>query len=87
MNSNKILRLALLIGIIGMSIPILICTLYTYPVQDDFFNTWNVRLTMQEGHSAFGAALLKAIEGWSGYSQWVLLFFVPHLFLRRSASM
>lgn len=78
MNSNKILRLALLIGIIGMSIPILICTLYTYPVQDDFFNTWNVRLTMQEGHSAFGAALLKAIEGWSGYSGYYFSLFLTY---------
>ena len=65
-------------GIIAMCIPIAVCTFYTYPVQDDFYNTWNVRMTMQEGHSAFGAALLKAIHGWSDYSGYYFSLFLTY---------
>lgn len=63
MNKVKAVERMIIIGIVGMCIPMVVCTLYTYPVQDDFYNTWNVRQTMQEGHTAFGAALLMAIRG------------------------
>jgi len=61
-----------------MCAPLLICTLYTYPVQDDFFNTWNVYQTMQEGHTAFGAAFLKAIWGWKDYSGYYFSLFLTY---------
>ena len=76
MNKVKAVERMIIIGIVGMCIPMVVCTLYTYPVQDDFYNTWNVRQTMQEGHTAFGAALLMAIRGWSNYSGYYFSLFL-----------
>lgn len=78
MGRNRIVQLLLGAGIVIMCLPILICTLYTYPVQDDFFNTWNVRMTMREGHTAFGAALLMALRGWKNYSGYYFSLFLTY---------
>ena len=78
MNKVKAVERMIIIGIVGMCIPMVVCTLYTYPVQDDFYNTWNVRQTMQEGHTAFGAALLMAIRGWSNYSGYYFSLFLTY---------
>lgn len=77
-NRNRIIQCFWGIGIVGMCVPVIVCTLYTYPVQDDFFNTWNVLLTMQEGHTAFGAALVKAIRGWNDYSGYYFSLFLTY---------
>lgn len=78
MDKTRVVDWMMIIGIIGMCIPIVVCTLYTYPVQDDFYNTWNVRQTMQEGYNAFGAALLMAIRGWSDYSGYYFSLFITY---------
>lgn len=78
MKKIKAVNWMIIIGIIGMCMPMVVCTLYTYPVQDDFFNTWNVRQTMQEGHTAFGAAVLMAIRGWSDYSGYYFSLFLTY---------
>lgn len=78
MKRRRILQYVLGIGIIGMCIPLIVCTLYTYPVQDDFFNTWNVGVTMREGHTAFGAAIIKAVRGWSDYSGYYFSLFLTY---------
>ena len=78
MGKNRMIQLPLWTGIVIMCLPILICTLYTYPVQDDFFNTWNVSMTMREGHTAFGAALLMALKGWTNYSGYYFSLFLTY---------
>ncbi len=78
MGRKQISRQLLGAGIIIMCVPMLICTLYTYPVQDDFFNTWNVNMTMQEGHTAIGASLLMALKGWTNYSGYYLSLFLTY---------
>ncbi len=78
MGKNRMIQLPLWAGIVIMCLPILICTLYTYPVQDDFFNTWNVSMTMREGHTAFGAALLMALKGWTNYSGYYFSLFLTY---------
>ncbi len=78
MKKIKAVNWMIIVGIVVMCMPMVVCTLYTYPVQDDFFNTWNVRQVMQEGHSAFGAAFIMAIRGWSDYSGYYFSLFLTY---------
>lgn len=67
-----------IVFIILLCLPSTIVTLYTYPVQDDFYNTVNVLEVMQQGHTAFGAALYKAITGYTTYSGYYFSLFLTY---------
>lgn len=57
------------------SMPTIITTLYTYPVQDDFYNTWVVLQEVDKGLPLFLAALKKAVVGWWNYSGYYFSLF------------
>lgn len=78
MCKKKILNIALIVIIIIMCAPMVACTLYTYPVQDDFYNTWNVYQTMNKGYSSFAAAFLMAVRGYTNYSGYYFSLFLTY---------
>lgn len=78
MERKKGAEIILMAAVLGMCIPVLVCTLYTYPVQDDFYNTWNIHQTMREGYTAFEASVLKAIKGWGNYSGYYFSLFLTY---------
>lgn len=79
MDRKRVSQLCLFAGIIIMCLPLVLFTLYTYPVQDDFFYTWKVWTTMEEGHTAFGAVLLCTLRSWKDFSGYFFSMFLCHL--------
>ncbi len=64
--------------VIVLCMPSVIITLYTYPVQDDFYNTTVVLEEMAQGKNAFVAAWSKAINGYTTYSGYYFSLFLTY---------
>ncbi|MBQ9926573.1 MAG: hypothetical protein IJO65_01225 [Lachnospiraceae bacterium] len=61
-----------------MCLPSIIITLYTYPVQDDFYNTTVILAEIAQGKNAFCAAWSKAINGYTTYSGYYFSLFLTY---------
>ena len=64
--------------IIAMCLPSVIITLYTYPVQDDFYNTVVILEEIAQGRGAFLAACTKAVKGYTTYSGYYFSLFLTY---------
>lgn len=64
--------------IILLCIPSTLITLYTFPIQDDFYNTTVVLNEMAQGKNAFVAACSKAISGYTTYSGYYFSLFLTY---------
>lgn len=61
-------------------VPTGITTLYTYPVQDDFFYAMNAKECMEEGHSLLSMTFIKTVERYQSFSgcymaSWLMFLF------------
>lgn len=61
-------------------VPTLITTLYTYPVQDDFYYAMKAKECMEEGHNLLSMASIWTLEYYEGFSGYYTSTFLMFLF-------
>lgn len=80
-KSLKVVKYIIYIGIIMvLTLPSLILTLYSYPVQDDFHYAYNGRLLMQQGHNLITMSLMKTWEYYETFAGCYTSTFLGYFF-------